>query len=50
MSDDFDISISENYREGQDMSHAFTYVYWRILQGKPIPAIPMHINTYYPPN
>ena len=49
--DEFDISHSQYYPEGVGMSHAFTYVYWRIMNGGDIiPTIPIHVNTYFPPN
>ncbi len=32
------------------IGHAFGYVYHRIMTGKIIPAVPIMVNTYYPPN
>ena len=32
------------------MGHAFGYVYQRILHQRAIPALPIMVNTYYPPN
>lgn len=50
MSQQFDISHARRLRPGQGMGHAFGYVYQRILQKKPIPTVPIMVNTYYPPN
>ena len=48
---EFDVAHSRSYKEGQGMSHAFTFVYWRIMDGvNVIPTVPIHINTYFPPN
>ena len=46
----FDTAHSRQLRPGQGMGHAFGYVYQRILRQKPIPAVPVMVNTYYPPN
>ncbi len=44
-----DVAHSRHFREGQCVGHAFTFVYWRILQGKKIPTITVMQNTYFPP-
>jgi 3-O-methylgallate 3,4-dioxygenase len=36
--------------EGKTMSHAFGFVWRRIMGEKPIPTVPIHLNTYFPPN
>ena len=46
----FDVAHSHKLRAGQGMGHAFGYLYQRVLQQKPIPTIPIMLNTYYPPN
>lgn len=46
----FDVAHARRLRPGQGMGHAFGYLYQRILLGKPIPTVPIMINTYYPPN
>jgi 3-O-methylgallate 3,4-dioxygenase len=46
----FDLAQSQYIRPGQGMGHAFSFVYRRILNNKPIPTIPIMLNTYYPPN
>ncbi|HLQ33543.1 MAG TPA: hypothetical protein VK457_12720, partial [Chloroflexota bacterium] len=48
--DCFDVAHSREQHEGQPMSHAFTFVHRRLLTGRIIPAVPVWINTYYPPN
>ncbi len=46
----FDVAHSRRLPPGQGMGHAFGYLYQRILQQKPVPALPIMVNTYYPPN
>ena len=46
----FDLAQSQYIRTGQGMGHAFSFVYRRIMNNKPIPTIPIMLNTYYPPN
>ena len=46
----FDIAYSQSYPAGIGMSHAYAYVYHRLLTEAPIPTIPVHLNTYFPPN
>ena len=46
----FDVAHSRRLPTGQGMGHAFGYLYQRILHQKPIPALPIMVNTYYPPN
>lgn len=46
----FDPAHSRYYRENQGMTHAFGYIYHRIMNTKVFPVIPVNINTYYPPN
>ena len=47
----FDVATSRYYKPGQAMSHAFGFIYWRLMHNRgAIPAVPIHINTYFPPN
>lgn len=52
--DGFDITASRNLPNNADgeigIGHAYSFVYTRILANKPIPLVPVHVNTYYPPN
>lgn len=50
VSQEFDVAHSRHIPSGQGMGHAFGYLYQRILQQNPIPAVPIMVNTYYPPN
>jgi hypothetical protein len=50
MEQGFDVAHSKYLQEGQSITHAVTFVYARILQGKRIPVVPIMQNTYYPPN
>ena len=50
MNKNFDLAQSQCIRAGQGMGHAFSFVYRRILNNRPIPTIPIMLNTYYPPN
>jgi hypothetical protein len=47
---DFDVAYSKYYPEGQGMSHAFAFAYWRLMQERVIPTVPINLNTYFPPN
>lgn len=46
----FDIAHTKYYREGQGMTHAFAYVYHKLMAEEVFPVIPISINTYFPPN
>ena len=37
-------------RSKGSIGHAFGYIYHRIMTGDRIPAVPVMVNTYYPPN
>jgi len=33
------------------MSHSFGFIYWRFMHNRAvIPTVPIHLNTYFPPN
>ncbi len=46
----FDVAHSRRLRSGRGMGHAFGYLYQRVLCQRPIPTVPIMVNTYYPPN
>lgn len=48
--DDFDIMHVRRMNEDQTMSHAFGFVWRRLMPNNVIPTVPVHINTYFPPN
>jgi Catalytic LigB subunit of aromatic ring-opening dioxygenase len=50
MAQNFDIAQSRFIRKGQGMGHAFSFVYRRILNNRPVLTVPVMLNTYYPPN
>lgn len=50
MEKDFEVSIAERMREGMGEGHAFGFVRHRLLEGDPLPVVPVFLNTYYPPN
>lgn len=47
---EFDLSQASRVQEGKSISHPFAYVMRSILEGKPIPVIPVWMNTYFAPN
>jgi Catalytic LigB subunit of aromatic ring-opening dioxygenase len=50
----FDVTACTALPPGRDGSHglphAYGFIYRRILNDRPIPAVPIIINTFYPPN
>ena len=54
MEAEFDVTASQKVPEGPDgprgIGHAFSFIYRRILRDRPIPLVPVLINTFYPPN
>jgi hypothetical protein len=54
MNDGFDVAQSQRLPVGPRGSnaapHAFGYVFRRVMQDKPIPHVPVLVNTHYPPN
>jgi len=47
---EFDIAVADRVVEGQGEGHAFGFVHRRLLEGQPLPVVPVFLNTYYPPN
>ena len=52
--DDFDVTISARQPAGSKgpigIGHAFGFIYRRILKDRPVPIVPIFLNTYFPPN
>ena len=52
--DEFDVAISAEQRANErgtiGVGHAVGFVYRRIIKDKPVPVIPILLNTYFPPN
>jgi 3-O-methylgallate 3,4-dioxygenase len=47
----FDPASSKRMREGEGEGHGIAYVHRRLMDaGKPIPIVPVFLNTYFPPN
>jgi hypothetical protein len=47
----FDPASSKRMREGEGEGHGMAYVHRRLLdEQKPIPIVPVFLNTYFPPN
>ena len=52
---EFDVARSNRLdpqrgRSEGGIGHAFGYVYHRLMGDRPIPTVPIMVNTYYPPN
>ena len=54
ITDEFDVAISAKQRANErgtiGVGHAVGFVYRRILKDRPVPVIPILLNTYFPPN
>ena len=50
MDESFDITNSQKFPEGQGIPHAWGFLQRRILNDRPIPMVPLLLNTYYEPN
>jgi hypothetical protein len=47
----FDPASSKRMREGEGEGHGMAYVHRRLMdEKKPIPIVPVFLNTYFPPN
>ena len=46
----FDISFGESLPRPRGEGHAFGFVHRRLLGERPLPIMPLVVNTYYPPN
>jgi 3-O-methylgallate 3,4-dioxygenase len=49
VADDFDVTILRDFPKPQT-PHAFGFVYRRIMRDRPVPSVPVFVNTFYPPN
>ncbi len=54
MEDEFDIAVSneqpKDHKGVVGVGHAVGFIYRRILKDRPIPVVPILLNTFYPPN
>lgn len=48
--EEYDVAHSKHLQADQGIGHAWTFVFHRVMRDKHIPVVPIHINTYYPPN
>lgn len=49
IADDFDVAAMKSLPK-PETPHAFGFVYRRIMRDKPVPSVPVLVNTFYPPN
>ncbi|HTP84915.1 MAG TPA: extradiol ring-cleavage dioxygenase [Alphaproteobacteria bacterium] len=47
---DFDISHSRRLMREHGEGHAFGFVHRRLMRERPVPVVPVILNTYFPPN
>jgi len=54
ITDEFDVAYSKKLPAGRhgnhSISHAFGYVYRRVMNDEVVPNVPVYINTFYPPS
>ena len=54
VADEFDVAISAKQRANErgpiGVGHAVGFVYRRIVKDRPVPVLPILLNTYFPPN
>lgn len=54
IADEFDVAVSARQRENDrgtiGVGHAVGFIYRRILKDRPVPVVPILLNTYFPPN
>jgi hypothetical protein len=54
INDEFDVAVSikqrANARGTIGVGHAVGFIYRRILKDRPVPVVPILLNTYFPPN
>ncbi|HLY67065.1 MAG TPA: extradiol ring-cleavage dioxygenase [Chloroflexota bacterium] len=46
----FDIATSRMLDNSKGLGHAYGFVFGRLMNGKPVPMVPIILNTLYPPN
>jgi hypothetical protein len=54
IADEFDVAVSAKQRANErgpiGVGHAVGFIYRRILKDRPVPVVPILLNTYFPPN
>jgi 3-O-methylgallate 3,4-dioxygenase len=48
--DEFDLSCADRLAKPRGEGHAFGFVHRRLMNSRPVPVVPLVVNTYYPPN
>lgn len=47
----FDLTALKRFPDGkQTVPHAFGFVYRQLMRDRPVPSLPLFLNTFYPPN
>lgn len=47
----FDLAALKRFPAGkQTVPHAFGFVYRQLMRDRPVPSLPLFLNTFYPPN
>jgi 3-O-methylgallate 3,4-dioxygenase len=47
---DFDITAMKSLVNDQYEGHAYSFIHRRFMPDRPVPMVPVILNTYYPPN
>jgi hypothetical protein len=47
---DFDVTAVKSLVDDQFEGHAYSFIHRRYMAERPIPIVPVFLNTYYPPN
>ncbi|MEK7215579.1 MAG: hypothetical protein AAB289_08300 [Chloroflexota bacterium] len=50
MDAEFDIASSNALPAGAGMAHGFSFMFKRLMRERPVPIVPLILNTHYPPN
>jgi hypothetical protein len=51
IADHFDVAAMKSLPNGRDhVPHAFGFVFRQIMSDRPVPTVPIVLNTFYPPN
>ncbi len=47
---EFDVAAVQRLPEAEAEGHAYSFVHYRYLHDRPVPIVPVFLNTYNPPN
>jgi hypothetical protein len=48
--DNFDVAALKGLSDGAHEGHAFSFMHRAYMKGRPIPIVPIFLNTFFPPN